>query len=179
MLSLSCRRLSELPAREKAKGLPELLAGPVEIDLGGVRPTHASLLIRDRLEGLAGEEGLMGSDDHVREGEQPHEEIVLNHRAALVVEKEVGLLFVNVEAEAADLALLEPLYHRAGVDQPAPAGVDQHRAWLHQVDSLGVDQMVGGRQQRAVEADDAALLQEFIERQIDNTPVDEFVVRMR
>ena len=51
----------------------------------------------------------MGSDEHVRERQQPGEDVVVEDLLAAVLEEEVGLLLVDVESERADATRLEPV----------------------------------------------------------------------
>jgi hypothetical protein len=49
----------------------------------------------------------VGGDEHVREGQQPGEHVVLDDLVGQVLEEQVALLLVDVEGEVADLAVLE------------------------------------------------------------------------
>jgi hypothetical protein len=53
-----------------------------------------------------GEEGLVPGDEHVGEGEQPREDVVVDDPVGQVLEEQVGLLLVDVEAEVADRPVL-------------------------------------------------------------------------
>ncbi|MGH1558309.1 hypothetical protein ACRAWD_12055 [Caulobacter segnis] len=57
---------------------------------------------------LLGQEGLVAGDQHVREGQQTLEDVVLDDLVGQVLEEQVGLLLVDVQRYAADLARLSP-----------------------------------------------------------------------
>ncbi|MNH31057.1 hypothetical protein D3C79_913890 [compost metagenome] len=101
----------------------------------------------------------MGGDDHVGEGQQPCQHVVLQRLVGAVLEEQLRLFFVHVQAQVAELAALERIDQRRSVDQCATAGVDQHRAGLQLRQALLVDQVPGVFGQRAVQADDACLAQ--------------------
>ena len=123
----------------------------------------------DRRQRIACEERLVGGDDHVGKRQQPHEGVVLDDRTALVVKEQVGLLFVDVEAEVADVAALEGVDHGQGVDQSAAAGVHEHHTGPHPGNRGGVHEVVRGRCERAMERDDVRTGEQVVEGQIDDT----------
>lgn len=88
------------------------------------------------------------------------------HLRAAVLEEEAVLLLVHVERHAAHLAALEAPDERRGVDELAAAGVDDHDALAHARDRAVVDHVVRAVQQRAVERDDLALLDELVQRDV-------------
>ena len=51
-----------------------------------------------RAQRLFGEEGLVARDQHIGEGQQPRKNVVVQYLAREVSEKQVALLFVDVEA---------------------------------------------------------------------------------
>ena len=75
----------------------------------------------DLLEGLLGEERLVSGDEHVREGEQPAEDVIINDRVGQILKEQPGFFFVDVEAEIAELATLERVDGGDGVDQRTAA----------------------------------------------------------
>ena len=79
----------------------------------------------------------------------------------------------------AELAALERVDQRLRIDEAAAPGVDQHRAVLHPRERPFVDQMVRRRQQRAVQADDVGVVQQFVERDIARAERDQLVVVRR
>ncbi len=105
----------------------------------------------------------MGGDDHVGEGQQARQHVVLQRLVGAVLEEQLGLLLVDVQAQVAELAALQRADQRRGVDQRAASGVDQHGAALHPRQAVAVDQVAGGRVQRAVQAEDVALGEQGIE----------------
>ena len=58
----------------------------------------------------------MAGDEHVGEGEQAGEHVVLDDLVGQVLEEEIRLLLVDVEGEAADLAGFEAGDDRLGID---------------------------------------------------------------
>ena len=50
----------------------------------------------------------MAGDQHVRERQQPGEDVVLDHLVRQVLEKQVAFFLVHVEPDGADLAALQP-----------------------------------------------------------------------
>ncbi|MND98299.1 hypothetical protein D3C80_906440 [compost metagenome] len=99
----------------------------------------------------------MGGDDHVGEGQQAGQHVVLQRLVGAVLEEQVGLLLVDIQPQVAELAAFQRLDQRRGVDQGAAAGVDQHGTGLQVGKALGVDQVTGVVGQRAVQADDLRL----------------------
>ncbi|MNO97301.1 hypothetical protein D3C76_890040 [compost metagenome] len=120
----------------------------------------------------------MRGDDHVGEGQQAGEHVVLQRQVGTVGEEDVGFFFIDVQAEVAELAALQRLDQRRGVDQRAAAAVDQHRAALHLLQAVGVDQVAGGVVERAVQADDVRLAEQPVE--LDELAADglDFAVRV-
>lgn len=69
---------------------------------------------------------------------------------------------VDVEADGADLAGLQAVDDRLGVDEGAARGVDQDEAVLGAGDRLGVDEMVRLGGERAVQRDDVGAGDEVV-----------------
>src|SRR3546814_4316783 len=70
---------------------------------------------------LLRKEALVPGDQHVREGQQPREHVVLDDLRRQVLEEEIRLLLVHVEGEPADPAALQPLDGGARVDDGTSA----------------------------------------------------------
>ena len=49
----------------------------------------------------------MPGDEHIREGGQPHEHVVLDDLERAVIREQLGLLLVNIERQPADAAALD------------------------------------------------------------------------
>lgn len=101
----------------------------------------------------------MRGDDHVGEGQQPRQYIVLQRLVGAVLEEQLRLFFIHIQPQVAELAALERVDQGRRVDQRAAPGIDQHRAGLQLGQALGVDQVAGVCAQRAVQADDPRFTQ--------------------
>src|SRR5690606_13383830 len=88
------------------------------------------------------------------EGQQAGEQVVLNDLVGEVLEEQLLLFLVHVEAQVAYLAALQRLDGRLRVDERAPAGVDQHNAVAHLTERRRIDEVIGLRRERAVQRDD-------------------------
>ena len=66
--------------------------------------TLARVVLRDVAQGLAGEEGLVRGDEHVGEGQQARQHVVLQHLVRQVLEEDPLLLLVDIEPGRADVA---------------------------------------------------------------------------
>ena len=108
----------------------------------------------------------MGGDDHVRQRHQQGQGLVLADGVGAVLVEPLALLFVDVEAGGADGPVPEGRQQRLAVHQPAAGRVDQREAGLGLRQRSGVDQVVGVRQERAVEGDDVGLGQQAVERHV-------------
>lgn len=75
---------------------------------------------RDLLERFPGEERLVRGNQHVGECHEPGDLIVLQNLFRMVAEEEIPLLLVNVDAEVAQLPLLQRRNHIGGVDERPP-----------------------------------------------------------
>jgi len=60
-------------------------------------------------------------DDNIREREQSHEHIVLDHRATSIVEEEIGFLLVDIQPKVANLAAFQRLDDGSCVNESAAA----------------------------------------------------------
>ncbi|MNJ45349.1 hypothetical protein D3C77_404390 [compost metagenome] len=108
----------------------------------------------------------MGGDDHVGEGQQAGQYVVLQRQVGAVLEEQLGFFLVDIQAEVTQLAVLQGLDQRRRIDQCATAGIDQHRAGLQLRQALRVDQVAGVFGQGAVQADDLCLAQQLRQFQI-------------
>src|SRR5690606_37042498 len=128
---------------------------------------------------LTGEKSLVAGDQDVREGEQPGEYVVLNHGAGEVLVEEIGLLLVDVEPEGADPATLQRLDHRARVDQPSPARVDEDHARLHPLQSRLIDQVMCGGGEGEMERNDVGRGEQLLQGYVLTPDFEYRVVRVR
>ncbi|KAJ8561830.1 hypothetical protein ON010_g7849 [Phytophthora cinnamomi] len=147
----SCRALLDL--------VHQSLLGDVRLHVGEGRQG-------DVVQGLLGEEGLVTRDQHVREREQAGQRFVADDGARAVRVEVLALALEHVEADRADLAALEAVHQSLGVDQAAAARVDDHDAVLHLGDALGVDRVLGRREQRAVQRDDVGAGPHLVQRHV-------------
>ena len=69
----------------------------------------------------------------------------------------------DIERSAGELAGVERVRERGGVDDRPPCGVDKDRGRLHPGERLAVDQVVRSEGQRAVDRDEVGLAQEAVE----------------
>lgn len=132
----------------------------------------------DAAQRLAGEEGLMAGDEHVREGQEPGEDIVLNGLLRQVLEEEVGLLLVDIEREPADHPALEPADHGAGIHHRTAAGVHDHHAALHEADGPIIDQVMRVGRERTLQTENVGLGEKPLERHIGHAEGRAFVGRI-
>ena len=110
----------------------------------------------DVAQSLLGQEGLMAGDQNVGHGDQTDQLVVTDDVAGEVLVEEVALLLVDIQTGSADLLGLQTLDQVVGVDQAATGGVDDGDGGLHQLDGLGIDQVVGLLGQGAVEGKPSA-----------------------
>lgn len=114
-------------------------------------------------QGFVGEEGLVATDEHIVEGGQAHELVVVDDLARVVLVEEGALAVVDVQRQAAQVFRLEGGDDGLGVDQAAARRVDEHGAGLHLGQRLRVDDVLRLLRQRAMQADNVALRQEGVE----------------
>lgn len=76
----------------------------------------------DGIQRFAGEKRLVRGDDHIGEGQQARQHIVLQRLVGAVLEKQLGLFFIDIQPQVAELAALERLDQR-GVSTSAPRPV--------------------------------------------------------
>lgn len=154
------------------KGAPGSPFHPIRADLIGRRP---SLLkggdVGQRRLGDGGErfsckEALMGRDHDIRESEQTGEDIILNHPVGEILEEEVGLFFIDIQAEGADFARLQGGDHCPRVNERAAPGVDQHHARFHSAQRFDTDEMTGFRHEGTMKGDDVGFSKEIRKRNI-------------
>ena len=104
---------------------------------------------------------LVRGDDHVREGDEPGQGVVVDALQGLVEEEEPGLRLVHIESDAGEAARPQFGDQSGAVDQSAAAGVDQDRVVLHQGQGVLADDATGRGQQRDMEADQIGLGEEL------------------
>ena len=73
---------------------------------------------------LAGQKRLMGRDDHIGEGQQPGQHVILQGQVGAVLEEQLGFFFIDVDTEVAELAAFQRADQRRRIDQRAAAGVE-------------------------------------------------------
>lgn len=117
----------------------------------------------------------MRGDDDVGKGHQAGEHVVLNDLVGKIAEEEIGFFLVDIEAQRADAFVFEGLDDRAGVDDRAAVGVDQHDVWLDVSQEVGVDELVGLWGEWAVECDDVAGGGEVFQGEILDAERDAFI----
>ena len=86
---------------------------------------------RDILDCFPGKKSLMRSDHHIVKGEEARKDVVRDDFVGKIFEEIVAFFLVNVQAGEADLARFESSDEGLGIDQHAPARVDDHHALLH------------------------------------------------
>lgn len=150
------------------------MAGAGLFELVEILESH----LRDVGERLAGEEGLVACDEDVGEGGEAKEAVVFHDGFGVVFEEDAFFLFVDVEAERADGAVLYPANGGVGVDEASPARVDDHDSLLEFLEAVVVDEVVGLRGEGAVEANDVGLGEQFFERKVFGAELDQFLVRV-
>ena len=106
----------------------------------------------------------MAGHQHVGEGHQALEGLVVDDLAGQVLEEQRAFLLVHVDGQVAEPARLQPADHCMGIHQSAARGVDEHRARLHPRQRGVIDQVLGIGRQRAVQRDDVSARQQFIQR---------------
>ena len=91
---------------------------------------------------FAGEERLMPGDDHVRERNEPLDNVVGDDFVGKILKEQVDLLLVNVDRKPPEVPALERLDSLFGVDEPAAAGVHEQRAGFYRGQSTRVDDVM-------------------------------------
>ncbi|MNG00808.1 hypothetical protein D3C84_837580 [compost metagenome] len=113
-----------------------------------------------------GQERLVGGDNHIGKGQQPCQHVILQGQVGAVLEKQLGLFLVHIQAQVAQLAAFQRLDQGRCVHQAAASGVDQHGAALHRSKRLGVDQVSALFIERAMQADDLRLREQLGQGQV-------------
>ena len=90
-----------------------------------------------------GQKSLVAGNQHIVEGHEPGNRIVLEYVSRMVFEKQPFFFLVHIHPEVADVPCFQGVNHGFGVHQPAPAGVDEHHAGLHRVNRMPVNQVAG------------------------------------
>ena len=91
------------------------------------------------MQGLFREKSLMRSNDHIIKRKQTGQYIIVDNFIRLVFIEVFALLLVHVQTGRRDLLFLKAFDQVVGVDQLAPACIDDHYAFLHLVDGVFVD----------------------------------------
>ena len=84
----------------------------------------------------------MTGDQDIGECQQTAEDVIENDMSRAILEEEILLLLVDVEAKGADLPALESGNHRARVQQSASACIDEHHAVAHSAERLRLDEVI-------------------------------------
>ena len=66
----------------------------------------------------------MPCNDDVGKSEQSGENIILDHLIRHVLEKQIGLFFIDIQSQITNLAGLESCYHGLSINESPSAGVD-------------------------------------------------------
>lgn len=122
--------------------------------------------VSDLAQRLLREESLVPADENVVEGGEPHQVVVLDDGAGVVVVEERALVLVHVERQAAEVPLLQRGDDGLGVDQAAARRVHQHRALLHLGQRRLVHDVPRAVRQRTVQADDIGAAQQVLQRRV-------------
>ena len=120
----------------------------------------------------------MTGEQHVVAGGEAAEDVIGDHLVGLVLEEEIFLLLVDVQPQGADAGGLEGLDGGVGVEQAAPAGVDDHHPVLHLGEGLLVQQVVVLLEQGTVQADDVGLTQQGVDVHVFGPQIDGSLVRV-
>ncbi|MNM78489.1 hypothetical protein D3C81_903940 [compost metagenome] len=108
-----------------------------------------------------GEEALVARHQHVREGHQALEDVIVDDVGRTVLEEQIAFLLVDVDGERTELARLQRFDDGARVDQAAARGIHQHGALLHQRQGFFTDHVARAVHQRAMQRDDVGLGQQL------------------
>ena len=78
----------------------------------------------DGVERFVGEKGLVRGDDDVGEAQQAGQGVVLQRQVGVILEEQLRLFLVDVQAQVAELAALKRFDQRGSIDQGAATGVE-------------------------------------------------------
>ena len=84
----------------------------------------------------------MAGNDDVGERQQALEHVIGNDGARQVAEKQIGLLLVNIQRQAPQLAAFQGFDDCFGIDQSATAGVDEQRAPFRPRERVRIDDVM-------------------------------------
>ena len=113
----------------------------------------------------------MARHDHIRKAHQHRHDLIAQHIVGEVFKHLPVLVLIDIQPHTGKFAAAQCVDERPRVDQPAPAGVDKHRAVAHHSDCLCVDHVVGFRRQRAVQADQICGAQQLLQSHIPHKAV--------
>ena len=111
--------------------------------------------------GVMGQKGLVAGHDDVRKGQQTGKRIVADDVGGMILEKQGGLLLVDVDGEEADLPLLQRLHDGGRVDERTPAGIDEEDAVLHGRDGGRIDHVMGRGHEGHVKGEDVRVTEQL------------------
>ena len=113
----------------------------------------------------------MRCHNHIRHGDQPGQQLIVHDVPGPVLKEHVRFFLIHVQACRADLSGLDTFQQRFCVNQAAPGRIDQYHALLHLLNRHCVYHMPGLFRQRAVERNNIASFQQFVQRNIVNPAV--------
>ena len=92
----------------------------------------------DALQRGPGKKRLMARHNHIRKAHQHRHDLIAQHIVGEVFKHLPVLVLIDIQPHTGKFAAAQRVDERPRVDQPAPAGVDQHRAVTHHLDRLCV-----------------------------------------
>nr|GEU28290.1 hypothetical protein [Tanacetum cinerariifolium] len=122
--------------------------------------------LHDLADGFFREKCLVAGDDHVGERYQALDHVVADDGGRQILEEQARFLLVHVDGQAAQLARFQRLGGRLGIDQAAPAGIDQDAAALGTGQRGGVDDVARLVGERAMQGHHVAACEQFIDRHV-------------
>ena len=123
----------------------------------------------DVVQRLAGEESLVGGEDHVVEGEQACQHVVVHDPVGGVLIEVIRLFLIDIQPRRSDLFLLESFDQVARADQLPASRVDDDDPVFHLTDGFGVDHVEGSVREGTVQRDDVRAAVEFGQRNVGHT----------
>ena len=103
----------------------------------------------------------MGGDDHIGHRDEPHQFIVPDDMAGIVLVEEVSFFLIHVQTGSTNLLVLDAGDQVLSVDQGTPGGVEDGHALFHAGNGVRIDQVLGFFRQRAVEGDNVGLFKKL------------------
>ena len=113
------------------------------------QPTEASQ--SDIMQSLFGEKTQMRGDQHIGKGEQPGQGIVAEDFAGEILIKILTLFFIDIQTGRAYLLFFQGIYQVMGIDELAPACIDNHNRGFHHSQALFINHVIGVSRQRTMQ----------------------------